>query len=233
MLMRDCDRDEWIGYLLTFLNQPNMSVADVACGTGEMTLRLHRAGHRLIGVDVSEDMLFVAQEKARQSGVSIPFVCQDMKALSLHKGVDAVVSVCDGVNYLLSMEDVLAFFKAAYQALSPGGMLLFDVSSEYKLQNVLACNTFAEDEGDCAYIWKNMYDAKSRFISMELTFFAQKDGLFERFTETHIQRAHRESELSSLLESAGFSDIMAFDAFTRNPVADQSERLQFVAVRES
>lgn len=229
-LMRDVDYDGWAAYLASFL-PAGATVADCACGTGEITVRLARGGFRMIGVDISPTMLEVAAAKARKAGLSIPFIQQDMQNLLLHKPCGAVVCACDGVNYLNSFSGALRFFQAAHRALEPGGLLLFDISSAYKLAQILGCNTFAEEEGDCAYIWHNAYDEKSRLIEMELTFFQKEEGgLYRRFTERHIQRAHGQDELLDALKQVGF-EATVYDAFAMEPPKTDSERLQFVARR--
>lgn len=229
-LMRDVDYDGWAAYLVSFLS-PGTAVADCACGTGEITLRLARQGFRVTGVDISSAMLEVAAGKARGAGLSIPFIRQDMRRLILHKPCGAVVCACDGVNYLDGPESAFRFFQAARKALEPGGLLLFDISSAYKLAHVLGCNTFAEEEGDCAYIWRNAYDDVSRLLEMELTFFQKEEsGLYRRFEERHIQRAHSLEELLEGLERAGF-EALVYEAFTSDPPKAESERLQFVARR--
>lgn len=234
-LMRDVDYAAWTAYLVSLLQASQKTVRtvlDCACGTGEIGIRLARAGYQVTGVDASPDMLFIAQEKARSFGLFIPFVCQDMRNLALHRPVDAICCVCDGVNYLTSTADVRAFFSAAYAALKPGGLLLFDVSSRYKLEAVLGNNTFGETEQACVYLWRNHYDSASHLCEMELTGFLQKGALYERFDERHLQRAHSERELISALQAAGFGDIAAYAAFTKEPPMPDTERIQFFAVRK-
>lgn len=226
-LMKDVDYDSWAGYLLRFIGAEGRRVTDCACGTGEITLRLARAGHTVTGVDISGDMLRIASEKARRAALKIPFVEQDMRRLALHRPQDAITCACDGVNYLDSPRAAEEFFRAANAALKAGGLLLFDISSRYKLENILGCNTFAEDEPGGAYIWKNNYDSKSRLIEMELTFFERQGELYRRFTERHIQRAHGADELLGALRRAGF-DAEAYDFETTDPVKPDSERIQFV-----
>ena len=225
-LMKDVDYDSWAEYLLRFLGDEKLRVTDCACGTGEITLRLARAGHIMTGVDISGDMLRIASEKARRAALKIPFVEQDMRKLALHRPQDAIICACDGVNYLDSLKAAEEFFEAANAALKVGGLLLFDISSQYKLENILGCNTFAEDEQGGAYIWKNNYDPKSRLIEMNLTFFERQGELYRRFTERHIQRAHGVDELLSTLNRAGF-DAEAYDFETTDPVKPDSERVQF------
>ncbi len=228
-LMADVDYGLWAQYIASFLPLSEASVAECACGTGEITLRLKRMGYSVTGIDISEEMLSVASIKAREAGLKIPFVQQDMRSLALHKRVDAVVSACDGVNYLNSMDAVRRFFTSAYLALNDGGVLLFDVSSQYKLSKTLGLSSLGYDDGELAYVWKNCYDPKSRLIEMELSFFVKNGELYERFTETHVQRAHTQSELLKALNAAGFTKIEVYDAFTRDAPIKNAQRLQFVA----
>ena len=231
-LMKDVDYDRWAGYIASFLPEGSLRIADCACGTGEMTLRLAKLGHTLTGVDISEDMLRVASEKARKAALKIPFICQDMAKLTLHRPQDAIVCACDGVNYLDSLEDAEKFFAAAYAALKPKGLLLFDVSSKYKLEKVLDCNTFAEDDGERAYIWKNCYDPESRLVSMELSFYEKQGDMYRRFEEKHIQRAHEKDELIAAMERAGF-DAHGYGFLTKDAPKAEDLRIQFIGRKKA
>lgn len=128
-LMKDVDYDRWAEYIASFLPEGSLRIADCACGTGEITIRLAKMGYTLTGIDISEDMLRIAAEKARKSALKLPFICQNMAELQLHRPQDAIVCACDGVNYLDSLEQVGRFFSAAYAVLKPNGLLLFDISS--------------------------------------------------------------------------------------------------------
>ena len=177
------------------------------------------------------EMLRIAAGNARAERVNVPFVCQDMRRLALHRPADAVLAVCDGVNYL-TLKGAESFFANAYAALREGGMLLFDISSRYKLSTILGNNTFAEDESAAAYIWKNAYDEQTKQIQMELTLFEkQADGRYVRFNESQIQRAHSQREMEGALKRAGFERIEAFDAFTFDAPNEKSERIQFRAIK--
>ena len=233
-LMADVDYDAWAGYLAGLLREggvlPEQTVLDCACGTGEITIRLHKAGYRMTGADISERMLELAQQKARKAGAKIAFVRQAMQELCVHKPVSAITCACDGVNYLLTLNDVSQFFSGANRALKEGGLLLFDISSAYKLEKILGGQTCGEDEQDCTYLWQNCFDEQSSLLEMRLAFFTPDGkGAYNRFDERHVQRAHTQQELTALLEQTGFSVEGVYDAFTRNPALEQSERIQFVA----
>lgn len=240
-LMESANYDRWARYLESFLREAypdtdaeRLDILDCACGTGSLSVRLAIEGYRVTGLDISGDMLRVAQEKARASGLHIAFIRQDMREIALHRPVDAIVCACDGVNYLLSEAELAAFFTTAYKALRPGGCFLFDVSTLYKLEHVLGNATYGEDTRDCTYLWKNCYDPESRLCEMRLNFFVP-DGQrrYERFDERHVQRAHTDAEIRSALSKAGFTNIEAFDAFTRNVPHPASERVQWAARRDN
>lgn len=234
LLMRDVPYAAWARYLCGLLAKhgmvPGDSVLDCACGTGEFAIRFAQAGYRVTGCDRSAEMLGVAQEKARKAGARIPFVLQDMRELNLHQPVSAINCACDGVNYLLAGEDLAAFFASANRALKPGGLLLFDVSSAFKLERILGGRTYGEDAKDCVYLWKNRYDPNSRLLEMKLAFFLPSEsGMYSRFDERHLQRAHEIDELSAALGHAGFSLEGVFEWPGRTAPKSDSERIQFIA----
>lgn len=238
-LMQDVDYDRWTDSLVRLIERygdavhdDRIRVIDCACGTGAITVRLAERGMELTGLDCSEDMLRFASEKAMRAGLRIPFVHMDMRSIAVHRRADAVVCCCDGVNYLTDERAVNSFFRSAHAALHPGGLLLFDVSSAYKLEHVLGCNTLGEDRAECTYLWENMYDPASRLLEMRLHFFVPDGrGRYRRFDERHIQRAHRTEELAALLERSGFSLLSITEALTDAAPAETSERIQFAARR--
>lgn len=233
-LMADVDYNAWADYLSALLQNngvlPGSTVLDAACGTGEITLHLHKKGYILTGADRAETMLEIAQQKARKAGARIPFVCQDLRALSVHQPVSAITCACDGVNYLLSGADLTAFFSSANRALKECGLLLFDISSAYKLEHVLGGQTFGDDDPDCTFLWQNCFDPKTHLLEMNLSFFVPDGaGKYTRFSERHIQRAHTVEELTVSLDGAGFELVCVYDAFSMNAPNEKSERIQFAA----
>ena len=53
-------------------------IADLACGTGNITVPMAKRGYEMIGVDISEEMLSVAREKAMSENADILFLKQDI-----------------------------------------------------------------------------------------------------------------------------------------------------------
>ena len=236
VLMDDIDYDAWAGYYLELIRRAGVAprtVCDCACGTGAMSVRFAGMGLKVTGVDLSGEMLARAQQKARERGVQAMFVRQDMCALCLPRPVDALVCACDGVNYLLDDARLNAFFARARESLRPGGALAFDISSAWKLEHTIGNGFFGEDRDDVTYLWANRFDADRRVVTMELTFFLPRaDGLYERYDEKHMQKAHEQAHIVELLGQSGFRGIEVFGDRDFNPPAPQAARLHFLAIRE-
>lgn len=234
-LMADVDYDDWAAFYLEIARRSGVMprrAAECACGTGSLTLALASSGIQMTGSDISFDMLRVAGEKARARGLRLPFVRQDMRKLLMHRPMDAIFCACDGVNYLTRPADVQAFFQAAYQAITPGGGLFFDISTPHKLAHRLGNNCLGEDGEAVSYIWQNHFDDRSAILQMDLTFFTKEaDGRYARFTETHFQRAHTVQELTGWLEAAGYTNITIYGDRALTPPRADAQRVHVAAVR--
>ena len=248
--MTDVDYEAWAQYLCALYarrgkgiqdspagfrtrTKRTLRLFDAACGTGGVTLPLAEQGYAVTGADLSEQMLFLAGEKARRRGLSVPFVRQDLRALCVPRPVDVVNCACDGVNYLTSRAALCAFFRSSHAALKPGGLLLFDVSTRFKLSEVLGGNCFGEDLPECTYLWRNAYDPETKLLEMRLNVFTpEPDGRYRRFDEVHIQRAHSDAELRSALSNCGFAVLDVFDDLTDAPCSERSERALYVCRRQ-
>lgn len=234
-LMADVNYPAWADFYRQMMAQHGIRegrVAECACGTGGLTLPLYKMGFGITGVDSSAEMLWQAAQKARKAGAAIPFVKQDMCALRLHKAMDAVLCTCDGVNYLTTPRQVQDFFQAAYQALRPGGGLFFDVSTPYKLQNMLGGQLMGEDTENITYLWQNRYSPKTALLELELCIFVrQADGSYRRIDECQRQRAHTREELSDWLAAAGFSGVMFYGDKHMLKPGEQEERWHVAALK--
>lgn len=236
-LMNDVDYEGWADFYVALMNAFGIrggKVCECACGTGNLTLPLARRGFSMTGVDLSQDMLWIAAQKARNAGLGMPFVRQDMRQLHLHRPMDAVLATCDGVNYLLTDEDAGAFFQAARRALRPGGGLFFDVSTPYKLANVLGDRMICEDREDVTYLWQNSFSARTGLLEMHLCIFVkQPDGSYRRIDEEQKQRAHTIESLSNQLYRAGFDRVLVYGSSTLDAPRDKEQRWHFAALNRA
>lgn len=230
MFMDNVPYEEWSRYLTELLKEYRIEegvVCELGCGTGKMTRLLADARYDMIGVDMSEDMLAIASMENPQQ---ILYLCQDMRELELYGTVAAVVSVCDSMNYLLEEDDLLEVFQRVNEYLEPGGVFLFDLNTIYKYETLLGETTICENRPEGSFIWENYYDEEEQINEYDLTLFIQeKENLYRKFEETHYQRGYSMEKIRTLLEEAGMEFVTAYDACTKNPPRENSERIYIVA----
>lgn len=88
---------------------------------------------------------------------------------------------------------------------------------------------YGENREDIAYMWQNYFDDYDNLVEMELAFFVRdEEGKFERFEETHLQRAYKNEEIIQLLKNAGFEYIKTYGDFKLESPKNDSERVFFV-----
>ena len=235
---------EWSNYVINLLKQHNINdgiVLDLGCGTGNITEYLATAGYDMIGIDYSEDMLNIAQEKKYDNGLDILYLNQDMREFELYGTVSAIISICDSINYITEFDDLVKVFKLVNNYLDPKGLFIFDLNTIYKYTH-MGDTVIAENRPDGSFIWENTYFEDKRINQYDLTIFSRipddeldiedQGKLFEKFEETHLQKAYTLDEIKLALSNAGMEFITAYDAFSNDPIKDTSERIYIIA-RES
>lgn len=232
-LMNEVDYNGWVEYIEEIIKKEGTKVQNIlelACGTGNLTIPLTKKKYDIAGIDISEEMLGVAREKAEKEGVELVLLQQDIAELDFDiTNLDCVLCACDGFNYITYDEDLENVFKKTYELLKENGLFIFDISSFYKLSSVLGNNMYGENREDVAYMWQNYFDDEENLVEMELAFFVKdEDGRFERFEEVHQQRAYTEEEILDMLQSVGFKDIKVYSDFTFEAPKEDSERIFFV-----
>ena len=235
IFMDETPYEEWKDRIVEILRNHNITdglVLDLGCGTGTMTELLAAEGYDMTGVDLSEDMLYEAMEKRTQSGQDILYLCQDMREFELYGTMRAIVSVCDSINYLTDINDVIQTFKLVNNYLDPNGLFIFDFNTVHKYKKI-GDSTIAETRDDSAFVWNNFYDKATKLNQYDVTFFSKKsDGNYERFDETHLQRGYTLSEIKSCIEATGMKFLEAVDADTHKKPSPFSERIFVVAMEE-
>ena len=154
-------------------------LADLGCGTGELTLMLTQAGYDMIGIDQSEEMLCVVRDKAEQLGLSgkLLLLRQDLLKLDLYGTIRGAVSTFDTFNHIPDLDTAIAnagFF------MEKGGVFLFDMNTPYKHKNVLGENTFTFEEEDACCVWKNHYNATAGWRSAWISTTGRRENISMR-----------------------------------------------------
>lgn len=232
LFMEDIPYLEWSRAICRVLEEYGIGdglVLELGCGTGKMTECLAGAGYDMIGVDMSEEMLFVASERREESGHDILYLCQDMREFELYGTVRAIVSVCDSMNYILEEEELLGVFRLVENYLDYGGMFLFDMNTVYKYREVLGEMTIAENREEGSFIWENYYDEESGVNEYDLTLFIREEsGYYRKYEERHYQRGYMINSIREMIEDVGLEWVGVYDGYTDKEVKEDSERVWVV-----
>lgn len=231
ILMKDVEYELWADYIEEVFKKEKVqasNMAELACGTGNLTNILANRGYHLLGTDISEDMLYMAREKEITGQGSVTYIQQDMCEMQLPTQLDAVICACDGFNYILEDQDLQKVFSLVKNHMKEDGVFIFDISSDYKLKNILGYNIYAENHENVSYIWENFYDEDECICDFDLTIFIKEGQFYKKFEERHSQRAYTVREIKEFLQKAGFTQIKIFDGYSFNEVRDNSERISFI-----
>lgn len=233
-LMQEAPYDQWVAFTENKLKEYGLDgrrMLDLACGTGELSIRFAQKGFEVTGVDLSAEMLSVAQMKIEEKGLSIPLFQQDMAELEGLGPFDFVTIYCDSLNYLQTEEQVKKTFSRVYDSLKTGGALFFDVHSVVKISNGFIDQTFTLNEDELAYIWNSFPGEYPNSVEHELSFFVldEQSGKYDRFDELHFQRTYPIEQYVAWLEEAGFQQIELTADFTNQQPHPDSERIFFSA----
>jgi 2-polyprenyl-3-methyl-5-hydroxy-6-metoxy-1,4-benzoquinol methylase len=234
IMQYDIDYENWIEQIKAIAGKYSTgarSMLELACGTGTIGIGLSKKGYLVEALDLSEDMLTVAQSKAYDAGVKMRFYHQDMVSFNTKKTYDVIFCMCDGLNYILDEASVGKVFENVIKHLNPGGLFICDLSSKYKLKEIIGNRTFAETFDQAAYIWENEFDALTNQLAFTLTLFIEEDDGYQRFEEFHTQKAH-ENEAVLAIANQNFNVLEILDGDTFEVLQETSQRVCFIMKRK-
>ncbi|MGL5548480.1 MAG: class I SAM-dependent DNA methyltransferase [Culicoidibacterales bacterium] len=213
-LMAEAPYYQWIEFVEQQMSQTGITqgtLVDLGCGTGTTTIPLAASFATTIGVDLSAEMLTIAQEKAQNA--AIQWIEADMSEITFPEAsVDCITILCDSLNYVVEQAAVIATLKNCYTALKPGGLLIFDVHTLAKIHEVF--HDFSENvvEDEFSYLWNSFVIGEGE-VEHELTFFVETpEGLYQRFDELHHQKTYATQTYQQFLAESGFTQVKTYDS---------------------
>lgn len=134
LLYKDKDYQAEADFVHSLLAEycPNASsLLELGCGSGGHALKLVEKGLQIHGVDMSQDMLDMAnQQKSRLPSAQaekLHFSQGDIRELQLGKTFGSVVSLFHVISYLPTLDDILTVFDRVHSHLEHGGVFIFDI----------------------------------------------------------------------------------------------------------
>ena len=211
-LTNDVDYGAIVAFYHQILAREKVSprtAVDLACGTGSVALLLAEKGYGVIGVDMSEEMLTVAFQRAMEQETQPVFVCQKLQQLHLPRAVDMAVCALDGLDYILDPADCQKAIQRVYKALNPGGIFIFDVNTPEKLR-AMDGQVFLDEDEDVYCVWRGEFDQDTNICSYGMDLFQRQGNVWHRSFEEHQEYAYSVEQLRKYLKDAGFTHIRVY-----------------------
>lgn len=221
------------------------NVLELCCGSGRVLVPLARAGHRVVGLDVSPPMLALARRKLLEAGPGVAdrarLVSGDLRAFDLGQQFDLALIAVRSFAYLVTRAEQERALGAVAAHLRPGGLLALDLlnpslawlaqppGSLYQdlvqhdaARGVIVARTETTVSTDLAN--------QVRVIRSAYEVVAGDGSLTKRFVEWSFRYTYR-FEAEHLLERAGFSVEAVHGGYQREPFTSESRVILFLARR--
>lgn len=217
----------------------SQSLLDLGCGTGRHDFLLAEHGYRVTGVDMSADMLKVANaERAKRlaaGGAAPPDFAQgDVRTLRLGARFDAVVSLFHVMSYQTSNDDLLAAFTTLREHVAPGGVVLFDAwygPTVLTDRPVVRVKRLHGDGFDVTRVAEPVLHPNENVVDVnyQISIVERSTQRVQELEETHRMRYLFVPEVRQLLASVGLRLDRACEFLTDGELGFSTWNVLFVA----
>jgi SAM-dependent methyltransferase len=176
-------------------------IVDLGCGSGLSAEILHQSGYQVLGIDISEAMVAIAQARipAAEFRVASLFTAEIPPCR-------AVISIGECLSYAFdaNSDEVLeALFQRIYRVLSPGGVFIFDVVVPGHVAPGEIGRNFTEGQ-DWIVLVEKQEDPTQQLLTRRIITLRQIEDLYRRTDEVHYQRLFNMENLAKTLRQNGF-----------------------------
>ena len=199
---------------LARVGHPRGTVVDLGCGSGILARHVGQAGYRVVGVDLSDAMLAVARAQAPNAELRVgSFVSVDLPECVAVAAIGEVLSYgFDAANDDRARADL---FRRAYEALVPGGLLLFDVAGPERAEPG-SQRTFAQGP-DWAVLVETDLEGATGALTRNITTFRQVGTVYRRDAEVHRLTLIDPARALESLRAVGF-ETQALPSYGASPL---------------
>lgn len=206
------------------------SWADLACGTGGVTVALARRRFSVVGVDGSAAMLERAQARAERWRVAPLWLQQDLTELALTTPVQMATCFYDSLNHLTDPLRLAQAFMAVRRNLQAGGVFCFDMLTPTAFTGPWAHHEDSHLGEAHARFWRARHDPARGINTLEATYFlAEADGRYRRVAAQHEARGYDQGAVAQALAAAGFELAHSYGCFSLEPPAQDEHRILYWA----
>ncbi|NER79316.1 MAG: class I SAM-dependent methyltransferase [Leptolyngbya sp. SIO1D8] len=181
---------------------PEGWIVDFGCGSGWSAEAFVQAGYRVLGVDSSAALIAIARDRVPQA---------DFQVGSMYE-VDippcqAVTSIGECLNYWSSSEShapkLQQLFQRVYQALTPGGVFMFDMAEPGQVTVDGCVKGFAEG-ADWIVLLEKSEQQNPAILTRRIVTLRQVGDVYRRDDECHQLQLYPAETLATALRQIGF-----------------------------
>ena len=216
-VIQETNYDLWVEFVEPYLKKDD-KILDLACGTGTFLTMLCLNGYKNVsGLDLSDEIIEIANEKRKINRLNIDFYVEDMMSFKVAEKQDVITCFFDLVNFLKDKNEIKKLFNAVYNALKPNGYFIFDVFSKEMLKEY----TDNKYEKDFETFKINWVTKKINSTTLKHEIEINEDG--ESINESYYEYYH---PLNELMDSRFNLEKLSGDF--NDDLEDEDERIIIV-----
>ena len=204
------------------------TIADFACGTGNVAVGLALEGFDVTGVDYSPDMLKVARSKALDHQAKVKFLLEDITAVKLGSHFDLILCLGNTIPHFIRQTDLGRLLANCKRHLKPGGHVVFQ-QLNYNRMMKEGSGTFAIETGGDGIIRIKQSHFRGKQADFYLTIIDHTKIPPKISSNRVVIHPWTRAELSTALRQAGFTGITAAGNYGGEKFSLKSKDLIVVA----
>jgi len=213
---------EFIHKIILDYHSEAKSILEIACGTGAVLEFFLNKKYKVTGLDFSKKMLEIAEKRISKAAI----VEDDMRNFQLVNKFDVILCLFDSINHLLEFKDWQKVFNNAKNHLNPGGLFIFDINTEAKIEYLSNDSQIVKKFND-NYLIMDISAGKKGIAIWDIKIFEkQKKDIFKLFHEVIEERSFPLDRITRSLKKI-YSKVIFFDSYREQP-SNQTKRVYFV-----
>lgn len=210
-------------------------VLELGCGTGRVALKLAESGFKVTGLDLSEPMIEVFNEKLRNLYYkeNITLVKENMAKFDLGKKFGLIIAPFRAFQALTEEEDIISSLNCIKDHLSDEGIFIINVFRPYKVldetwcyDEVIQWETFDTNK-EYKIVkkhWGDKIDIESQIIYPHYAFeITDKDGNMKRIEEHLKLKYYYYNQIVKYLEDTGLSIVEEYGWYDKSNIKNGRE----------
>jgi len=227
---------EYIHSIIQEYKSNAKSILDLGCGTGLHAISFAKYGYNIHGVDQSEKMIALANERLYNKPElkkNPQFAVGDIRNIDIDKSFDVIVSLFHVMSYQTTNEDLKNSISSVANHSKTGSLFIFDcwygpavlTDKPYKRTKIFEDNHLLvkRTAQPKMHPSKNLVD-----VNFDISITDKHSGDRQHLTELHKMRYLFEPELELLLNNYGFVILKTEEWMTRKAASYDSWYVTFI-----